>query len=133
LVTRDLPLAFADVNDPALQTELRASAGAARQAIERYAAELEESAPRTTGTYAIGTANVEARYRAEELIDAPEPTLLAIGERELQKAQTNFEMTAARVEPQRPGRSALDVWRDVLDDHPKRGELPAAAQKTVDE
>ena len=32
-----------------------------------------------------------------------------------------------------PGRSALEVWRDVLDDHPKRGELPAAAQKTVDE
>jgi hypothetical protein len=31
------------------------------------------------------------------------------------------------------GRSAIDVWRDVLDDHPKRGELPAAAQRTVDE
>ena len=59
--------------------------------------------------------------------------MLAIGGRELQKVQADFEATASRVEPRRPGRSALDVWRNVLDDHPKRGELPAAAQKTVDE
>ena len=31
------------------------------------------------------------------------------------------------------GRPPLDVWRDVLNDHPKRGELAPAAQKTVDE
>ena len=35
--------------------------------------------------------------------------------------------------PSRPGRSSSDVWREVLADHPKRGELVAAAQKTVDE
>ena len=27
----------------------------------------------------------------------------------------------------------MDVWREVLEDHPRRGELVAAAQKTVDE
>ena len=131
LLARDLPLAFADVKDPALQRELRASAESARQAVEAYATELETTRLATaTGNYAIGTANVEARYRAEELIDAPAATLLAIGERELKTTQAAFTAAAARVDPKRP---ALEAWRDVLNDHPKRGEVAPAAQKIVDE
>ncbi len=134
LMARDLPLAFADVADRAVQDGLTSAANDARQAINEYTADLESKVlPNASDAYAIGTASVEARYRAEELIDIPAATLLAIGERELQKAQADFEATAGRVEPRRPGRSALEVWRNVLDDHPKRGELPAAAQKTVDE
>jgi uncharacterized protein (DUF885 family) len=134
LMARDLPLAFADVADRTVQNGLTSAANDARQAINEYTADLESKVlPNATDAYAIGTASVEARYRAEELIDIPAATLLAIGERELQKAQADFEATASRVEPRRPGRSALEVWRSVLDDHPKRGELPAAAQKTVDE
>jgi uncharacterized protein (DUF885 family) len=131
LIARDLPLAFADVADQAVQDGLRSAAAEARQAIDDYATELESKVlPGASDAYAIGTANVEARYRAEELIDAPAATLLAIGDRELRKVQADFAATAARVDPKR---SAIDVWRDVLDDHPKRGELPAAAQRTVDE
>ena len=134
LMARDLPLAFADVADRAVHDGLTSAANDARQAINEYTADLESKVlPNASDAYAIGTASVEARYRAEELIDIPAATLLAIGERELQKAQADFEATAGRVEPRRPGRSALEVWRNVLDDHPKRGELPAAAQKTVDE
>src|SRR4029077_1622608 len=83
-----------------------------------------------TDRYAIGTANVEARYRAEELIDLPEASLLAIRERELARMQAEFTSAAARVAA---GRPPLDVWRGVLEDHPKRGEVVAAAQKTVDD
>ena len=131
LIERDLPLAFADVADQAVQDGLKSAAAEARRAIDDYATELEVKVlPGASDAYAIGTPNVEARYRAEELIDAPAATLLAIGERELQKTQAAFAATAARVDPKR---SAIDVWRGVLDDHPKRGELPAAAQRTVDE
>jgi uncharacterized protein (DUF885 family) len=134
LVAHDLSLAFAEVADPSLQDALKSAAGDARRAIDDYAAELESQVlPNATDSYAIGTANVEARYRAEELIDTPSPSLLAIGERELGKAQADFTATAARVDPGRPGRSPVDVWREVLDDHPRRGELAAAAQQTVDE
>jgi uncharacterized protein (DUF885 family) len=134
LIAHDLPLAFAEVADRATQDGLKSAAGEARQAIDGYAMELESKVlPGASDAYAIGSANVEARYRAEELIDAPAATLLAIGERELRKAQADFAATAAQVDPRRPGRPAIDVWRDVLDDHPKRGELPAAAQRTVDE
>jgi len=131
LLARDLPLAFADVPGTALQNELAAAAGDARRAIDAYTTELETTVlPSATGRFAIGTANVEARYRAEELIDTPAATLLAIGERELKKVQAEFTGAAARVAPNRP---VLDVWRDVLDDHPKRGEVVAAAQHIVDQ
>ena len=131
LVDKELPLAFADVKDPALQSSLRAVADTSRRAIEQYATELETTALRTaTGSYVIGTANVEARYRAEELIDAPAATLVAIGERELKKKSAEFTAAAALGDPKRP---ALDVWRDVLNDHPRRGEVAPAAQKIVDE
>ena len=131
LLNRDLGLAFAEVKDRSLQAALRSAADAARVAVEQYATELETTTLKTaTGSYAIGTANVEARYRAEELIDAPAATLLAIGERELKKAQAEFTAAASQVDPKRP---ALDVWRDVLNNHPRRGEVAPAAQKIVDE
>ncbi|MGH9141644.1 MAG: DUF885 family protein, partial [Vicinamibacterales bacterium] len=131
LLNHDLGLAFADVKDAALQRELRAAADAARAEVEAYAAELETTAlAKATGSYVIGTANVEARYRAEELIDVPAAGLLAIGERELKKTQADFTAAAARVDSKR---TAVDVWRDVLKDHPKRGEVAAAGQAIVDE
>ena len=131
LLGHDLPLAFTDVSDAALQKDLAASAAEARRAIDAYTTELETKVlGSATGSYAIGTANVEARYRAEELIDLPAPTLLAIGERELTRSQNDFTESARRVAPDRP---PLEVWRDVLDDHPRRGEVVAAAQRTVDE
>ncbi|HMF96051.1 MAG TPA: DUF885 family protein, partial [Vicinamibacterales bacterium] len=131
LLGRDLPLAFAGVEDAALQKNLATAAAAARRAVDVYTTELETTVlASATGSFAIGTANVEARYRAEELIDVPAATLLAIGERELKAMQAGFASAAARVAPQRP---PLDVWREVLDDHPKRGEVVAAAQRTVDD
>jgi hypothetical protein len=130
LLEHDLALAFADVPDTALRRDLAAAAAEARRSIDAYSTELDTTVRQSaTGSYAIGTANVEARYRAEELIDTPAATLLAIGERELKARQAEFVEAAARVAPDRP---ALDVWRDVLLDHPKRGEVVAAAQKTVD-
>ena len=44
--------------------------------------------------------------------------------------QADFIATAARVDPAKP---AADVWRGVLANHPKRGDLVAAAQKAVDD
>jgi hypothetical protein len=131
LLRHDLPLAFADVADASLKDRLAAAADAARREIDAYTSDLETTILRAASDrFATGTANLEARYRAEELIDLPAAALLAIGERELKAMQAEFAAAARRVAPQRP---PLDVWRDVLEDHPKRGEVAAAAQKTVDE
>lgn len=131
VLSQELPLAFAGISDAGLRDGLKSAALAAKQSVDAYTAELERGLPAASGSYAIGTANVEARYRAEELIDTPAPALLAIGERELAKARAEFAATAARVD-RTPGRSPVDIWHAVLLDHPKQGELPAAAQKTVD-
>ena len=130
LIAHDLPLAFADANDPALTS----AADAARKAIEDYATELETKVlPAATGNFATGTAAVEARYKAEELIDMPSAALLVIGERELAKMRAEFDAAAARVRPMSPRRPPLDVWAAVLKDHPRRGELATAAQRAVDD
>ena len=130
LLANDLPLAFAARGDQSLRHALAAAADKARSAVDAYAKELAATVPKTSGDFRVGTANVEARYRAEELIDLPASALLAIGERELKKTEAEFAAAAARIDP---ARTAIEVWREVLLDHPKRGELVAAAQRTVDE
>ena len=79
-----------------------------------------EKLPAANGAFAVGRENLEARYRAEELIDVPAAQLLALGERELAANEAAFVAAAARVDPKRP---ALDVWADVLKNHPARGAL----------
>src|SRR4029079_343964 len=68
--------------------------------------------------------------RAEELIDLPVAALLAIGERELAKNEQAFAAAAAQVDK---SCAPLAVWADVLNDHPRQGEVVAAGQKAVDE
>jgi uncharacterized protein (DUF885 family) len=130
LIAHDLPLAFPDGDAPGLTS----AAAAARKAIEDYATELETNVlPTATGNFAIGTAAVEARYKAEELIDTPSAALLVIGERELANMRAEFDAAAARVRPTSPRRPPLEVWAAVLKDHPRRGELATAAQRAVDD
>ncbi len=131
LLTHDLALAFATSHDESLKARLAAEAAKARAALGAYQHELETSGlAGATGSFAIGTANVEARYRAEELIDLPAAQLLAIGMRELAQKQAEFTAVAARIDATRP---ALEVWHGVQDDHPARGQLVPAASAVVDE
>ena len=125
-----LPLAFASQKGTPLMDSLMRAAAVARPQITAYADWLEHDVlPRATGDYRIGAANVARRYRAEELIDQPLPSLIAIGERELAIYQSQFRAAAARLAP---GRDPLDVWRDVRHDHPKRGDVVSATQTLVD-
>ena len=130
MLNHDLPLAFASQQGTPLMDSLLRAASVARPQIVAYADWLEHDLlPRATGDYRIGAANVARRYRAEELIDQPLPSLIAIGERELAIYQSQFKAAAARLAP---GRDPLDVWRDVRHDHPKRGDVVSATQKLVD-
>jgi uncharacterized protein (DUF885 family) len=131
LLGHDLELAFANSRDAALRSSLARAAVVARQELATYRHELETHGLATaTGSFVVGTANVEARYRAEELIDLPAATLLKIGERELAAKQAEFTATAARIDA---ARAPLEVWRVVQDDHPARGQLVPAARAVVAE
>lgn len=131
LLSRDLQLAFSGEGDAALRQQLAAAAGEAARNIVEYRRELEtRGLAAATGEFAIGTAAVEARYRAEELIDLPADRLLAIGERELARNQAEFTRTAARIDATR---TPMQVWGELVRHHPARGELVAAAAAQVDD
>lgn len=125
----DLGLAFASV-PAALRDSLKRAADATIPLVDAYAAWLERDvAPRARGSFVIGAAALARRYRAEELIDTPLDTMVAIGERELARTQGELRAAAARLAP---GRDPLDVWREVRRDHPAMGGVVAATQRVVD-
>lgn len=131
LLSHDLPLAFDTADDATLRSRLIREAHAADLQIARYTHYLQkEVLPAARGHFAIGTAQVEARYRAEELIDLSAGDLLRIGQRELAKTQAEFASTAARIDS---GKAAIDVWHRVQDDHPAQGQVVPAAQAIVQE
>jgi uncharacterized protein (DUF885 family) len=127
----DLSLAFADLKDAKLKADLASAGATAAKSIDDFVGWFEkERLPSANGPYVVGRVNLEARYRAEELIDLSAAQLLAIGERELAKNERAFAEAAAQVDKTKP---ALAVWTAVLNDHPKRGDVVAAGQKAVDE
>ena len=131
MLTADLRLAFDDLADPKLKGELETAGATAAKAIDAFVLWFEkDKLPNAAGPFMVGRANLEARYRAEELIDLPAAQMLAIGERELATKEAAFVAAAARVDTSRP---PLAVWADVLKDHPRRGEVVGSAQKAVDE
>ena len=130
MLGRDLDLAFASEPNAALRDSLRRAADAALPHIDGYVQYLERDViPKASGDFAIGAANLSRRYLAEELIDTPLATMVAIGERELTRSQAEFRAAAAKLAP---GRDPLTVWQEVRRDHPKMGGVVAATKTIVD-
>jgi len=130
MLGRDLDLAFASEPSRALRDSLRRAGTEAALLVDAYATYLErEVGPRAANDFTTGAKYVQRRYLAEELIDTPLDTLVAIGERELKRSQAEFRAAAGRLAP---GRDPLTVWRDVRRDHPKMGGVVAATQAIVD-
>ena len=130
MLGKDLDLAFAAAPNGALRDSLRRAANGAIPLVDAYATYLEHDVvPRATGDFTIGAANLSRRYLAEELIDTPLASMVAIGERELGLSQAEFKAAAERLAP---GRDPQETWRAVRRDHPKLGGVVAATQKIVD-
>jgi len=130
MLGKDLDLAFAADPNKALRDSLRRAATAAIPQIDAYATYLEkEVLPKANGEFTIGAANLSRRYLAEELIDTPLPTMVAIGERELARSQAEFKAVAAKIAP---GQDARETWLAVRKNHPSMGGVVAATSKVVD-
>src|SRR5688572_4341241 len=81
MLGHDLDLAFGGDPNVALRDSLRRAADAAIPQIDAYITHLERDViPRATGDFTIGASNLSRRYLAEELIDTPLATMVAIGE-----------------------------------------------------
>jgi len=130
MLGRDLDLAFASDSNVVLRDSLRIAADVAIPHITAYVDWLERNViPNATGDFAIGGANLARRYLAEDMIDTPLDTMMAIGERELVSAQAEFRAAAAKLAP---GRDPLTVWREVRRNHPQPGGVVAATRVIVD-
>ena len=130
MLGRDLDVAFASEPNAALRDSLRKAADAAIPHIAAYVSYLERDViPRATGDFSIGATNLARRYLAEELIDTPLETMVAIGQRELARSQAEFRAAAARLDPKR---DPVVVWEEVRKHHPRMGGVVVATQAIVD-
>ena len=130
MLTTDLPVAFATEKGTPLMDSLVSAATVASRAIDAYTADFEKTVlPTANGEWKVGGDAVARRYRAEELIDVPLADLAALGERELKSAQERFRTAARRLAP---GADPQATWLTIRRDHPKRGDVVAAAQAIVD-
>ena len=127
MVSRDLALAFpapSPERDSLIALGIRTA-----PLLAAYATDLRALARTATGDWRVGADAVRARYAAEELIDLPLDTLLALAARELVRNQQAFADAARRVDATRPPR---DVWAQMVRDHPARGGVVTAARTAVD-
>ncbi|MEP6778790.1 MAG: DUF885 domain-containing protein, partial [Gemmatimonadaceae bacterium] len=130
MIANDLPLAFASLKGTPLMDSLSQAIAAAKPIIDAYATYLEHDVvPNATGDFTIGAEAVARRYRGEELMDIPLDSMVKLGERELAAQQAEFGVAAARISKVK---KPIDVWLAVRKNHPKRGEVVAATQRTVD-
>ncbi len=130
MLTTDLPIAFAAQKGTPLMDSLLNAAAIATQQIDAYTSDFEKSVlPTANGEWKVGGDAVARRYRSEELIDVPLTDLAALGERELTSAQERFRAAARRLAPNADPQA---TWLAIRRNHPKRGEVVAAAQAVVD-
>ena len=129
-IERDLPRAFAGLDDLHLLSDLADASTEAAQAIHGYIDHLErEQAPKARATFRLGKANFEQKLKLDEGIHLGTDRLLAIAERELAQTQEEFRTIASRLN----GSDPAEAWRRTKGNHPGPGELAAAAQRQVDE
>jgi len=130
MLGKDLDLAFAAEPNARLRDSLRRAADAVIPLVNAYATYLERDiAPRASGDFTIGAADLARRYRAEEMIDTPLDRLVSIGERELRAQQAAFRAAAERLAP---GKDPVATWLSVRRNHPPMGGVVAATQAVVD-
>lgn len=119
----DVVKAFAEVQDPALQSQLKQATSAVVSSLERFGDFLrKDGRARASQQFALGEALFQRALYAEEMIETPTAELLTQAEAELQRLRSEFQQTAAIIDPKR---SAHETQTLVSQDHPKTAELIA--------
>jgi uncharacterized protein (DUF885 family) len=124
--TKDVPLAFKDVHDPALRSQFDAATKATTGALVAYREFLrKELAPHANAPIAIGEAQFVKKLAADEQITTPLDALLKRGEAELARLQAEFRAAAARVDAKKTPAAAQE---EMQKDHPPADRVIAETQ-----
>jgi len=129
-IDRDLPRAFANVDDLHLLGDLADAQSEASNAIKSYLAYLENDlSPRARGSFRLGRERFEQKLKLEEGLSVPLDRLLAIATRELEATQDAFRTVAGR----KNGGNPLESWARTKNEHPAPGALVSVGRKQVEE
>jgi len=117
----DVPLAFADVKDAALNREFTASNSAVIQALNDYQSWIKSDLlPRSDGDFRFGADTFRKKLLYDEMVDLPLDKLLAIGYADLRKNQAEFNRIAKELEPTKDPRAVLE---ELGQNHPAPDQL----------
>jgi len=129
-IERDLPRAFANVDDMHLLGDLADASTEASAAIGAYVTYLEqEQGPKARASFRLGREKFEQKLKLDEGLNLSAERLLAIGERELAATQEEFRKVASRLN----GGDPAEAWRKAKGQHPAAGQIAAAARKQIEE
>ncbi|MGE0043833.1 MAG: DUF885 domain-containing protein [Vicinamibacterales bacterium] len=130
-IERDLPRAFAGVDDMHMLADLADASTEATDAIGAYVEHLDtEVRQRARGTFRLGRDRFEQKLRLEEGINLPVDRLLAIAERELAATQEEFRALAGRLNSGDP----VEAWQKAKQaTQPAPGELLSTARAQLAE
>lgn len=127
----DVTRAFASVTDPTLRAEFdNAKKGAVAATQEHIAWMKSTLLPASHGSFVLGEEKYRKRLRNEEMIDLPIDTLLATGQRELDRLEARYKAAMLRVDPNAPQDSIVARMRR---DHPPADSILDYARGLCDE
>ena len=94
--------AFAEVKNPALQAQLRASSAKAAKAMADLAKWIAAQRPQATQDFALGKERFQRMLAATEAVELPVEQLLALGEADLKKNQAALAESCGKFAPGAP-------------------------------
>ena len=126
----DVPLAFADANDPALKTEFAQTNAAVIAGLKSYLNWLKSDVlARSNGDFRIGAQTFSAKLKYDEMVDIPLDKLLEIARADIRKNQDHFKQVAHELEPTKEPSAVLE---DLGKQHPAPDQLMDAFRATFD-
>jgi uncharacterized protein (DUF885 family) len=126
----DVPLAFADAQDPALKAEFAHANAAVIAALNDYLGWLKtDLLARSNGDYRIGAETFSKKLHYDEMVDLPLDKLQEIGWADLRKNQAHFNEVAKELEPGKDPRAVLDELGAM---HPAPDQLLSSFRATFD-
>ncbi len=126
----DVPSAFAEAKNPALNAEFKQTNAAVIAALKSYLDWLKSDLlPRSNGDFRIGADAFSKKLQYDEMIDIPLDKLLEIGLADLHKNQQHFKQIAKELEPGKEPRAVLE---QLGSDHPAPDQLLNSFRATFD-
>ncbi len=117
----DVPAAFAQVKDPALQAEFRKSNASVVEAMQNYLRFLRTGLlPRSQGDFRLGAERFTKKLKYEEMVDVPLARLREVGYANLRRNQQEFERVAKLLDP---SKTPQQILAQIQREHPTADKL----------